>query len=81
MIIQPEELVTNLISENEKLRLELEEAEREIKNFEQLGLEWKRGYDKLKHESDIKIMHLEQIAEDLRMELKETYGHKDYLGE
>jgi len=63
-IILPEQLITELIIENEKLKFELEQAQKDIKDFEVLAIEWKLGYEKMKNSLEIQIKHLNQIIEE-----------------
>lgn len=70
MSISPELLITQLNDENEKLKKELEQAQKDIRDFEVLAIEWKSGYDRMKQSLEIKITHLEQTIEELENENK-----------
>ena len=63
-----EQVITELMIENKKLRDELEEAKSDILDFEKLGIEWKSGYDKMKTSLEIKIKHLQQTIEEMEKE-------------
>lgn len=76
-MISPELLITQLIDENEKLKKELEQAQKDIKDFEVLAVEWKDGYNKMKRSLEIKIEHLEQTLQEVRLEMKELYESKE----
>lgn len=68
-VISPELLITKLTDENEKLKKELEQAQKDIKDFEVLAIEWKDGFNKMKRSLEIKIKHLEQTETELREEI------------
>ncbi len=72
-MISPELLITKLTDENEKLKKELEQAQKDIKDFEALAVEWKDGYNRMKRSLEIKITHLEQTIEDMKLETKEEH--------
>jgi len=64
-------MTNSLHNENEELKIKLEESEKNVKDFEELALEWKSSYTKDTRALKIEIEHLKQTIEDLRLELKE----------
>jgi dsDNA-specific endonuclease/ATPase MutS2 len=70
MALTPEQLINDLQKEVFKLKEELEEAHKDIKDFEILAIEWRKGYKKLEMKHSIEIMELKQTIEELEKELK-----------
>lgn len=70
MSLSPEQLITELTLENKKLKEELEQAKKDIKDFEVLAIEWKLGYSKMERNLEIKIKHLEQTLEEYKEEIE-----------
>jgi len=70
--ILPEVLITQLNSENAKLKMELEKTIEDLKDFEILAKGWKDGYNREVRELKIKNKHLEQIIEELQNEIKDS---------
>jgi len=71
-MITPEQLIYDLQSQIARLETELNQAQQDIKDFEVLAVEWKKGYDKSKRDYEIKLEHAEQIIEELQEELKQS---------
>ena len=71
-MISPEQLITNLIEKIVRLEKELEEAQKDIKDFEVLAVEWKKGYSELKRKHNIELGNAKKTIEELEDELKET---------
>lgn len=70
-MISPEQLVNDLLKHNEMLFKELEQAQQDIKDFEKLAVEWRKGYADLERKHRIEIGNLEQTIEELETELDE----------
>ena len=76
-MISPELLIAKLTDENEKLKKELEKAQKDIKDFEVLAVEWKDGYNKMKRDLEIRLEHAAQINQALRLEMKDLQDARD----
>jgi len=70
----PEQFIYDLQSQVIRLEKELNQAQQDIKDFEVLAIEWKKGYSKAAKSYEIKLEHAEQIIEELREELKIIYN-------
>ena len=68
-MITPEQLITNLQFQVEKLTQELEQAQKDIRDFEVLAVEWKKGHRDLEAKHKIAIMEKNQIIEELEEEI------------
>lgn len=68
-MISPEQLINDLQKENARLSLELEQAQKDIRDFEVLAVEWKRGYSDLERKYRVEIANLKQTIEELEEEL------------
>jgi predicted RNase H-like nuclease (RuvC/YqgF family) len=75
---QVEQLVSDLQKENRQLREELEEAQKDIRDFEVLAKEWRKGYAELERKHRIKMMELEQVVTELEKELEGWKTCGDY---
>jgi predicted RNase H-like nuclease (RuvC/YqgF family) len=75
---QVEQLVSDLQKENQQLREELEEAQKDIVDFEVLAKEWRKGYAELELKHRIKVMELEQVIDELEKELEDWKTCGDY---
>ena len=58
-------------SQIEKLKAELEIAQKDIADFELLAVEWRKGYEKLKQKYNIEVSNLKQEIEELKIELRD----------
>lgn len=76
-MISPEQLITELSIQNEKLKEELEITKRDIRDFEVLAIEWKKGYDEMKNKYSIKVMELEQIVKELESDIEDLKDGSD----
>ena len=70
-MISPEQLISDLQKENARLQAELEEAQRDIKDFEILAIVWKDGYMNMEREYRIKLTNAKQVIQQLEKELEE----------
>jgi predicted nucleic acid-binding Zn-ribbon protein len=70
-MLTPEQLIYDLQSQIVRLEKELEQAQKDIKDFEVLAVEWKRGYEELRRNHNVEIGNLEQEIEELKKELLE----------
>jgi predicted RNase H-like nuclease (RuvC/YqgF family) len=77
-MICPEQLISNLQEENQRLKEELEQAQTDIKDFEVLAVEWKSGYSKLNTKHSIAIQEKDQIIKELQDELLEFKANREY---
>jgi hypothetical protein len=71
-MISPEILINALQKENERLKEELEQAQKDIHDFEVLAIEWKKGHTALERAHKIKIMEYKQIIEELEDEIRDS---------
>lgn len=70
-MISPEQLISDLLKENQKLKEELEQAQKDIRDFEVLALEWRKGHQDLKFKFDKKLLEKDQVTQELEDEIKE----------
>ncbi len=70
-MLTPEQLIYDLQSQVIKLEKELEQAQKDIKDFEVLAVEWKKGYRELERKYKIESMEAEQIICELERELRD----------
>ena len=68
-MLTPEQLIYDLQSQIIRLEKELEQAQKDIKDFEVLAQEWKRGYAKREMDLNIKLANANQTIEELESEL------------
>jgi predicted RNase H-like nuclease (RuvC/YqgF family) len=68
-MISPEILINALQTENNRLKEELEQAQKDIHDFEVLAIEWKKGYSDLERAHKRQIMEYRQIIQELQDEL------------
>jgi hypothetical protein len=68
----PEDLIRQLQDQVIKLESELFIAQQDIKDFEVLAVEWKKGHEKLKIKHTIEVANLRQEIEELKVELKNS---------
>lgn len=67
----PEQLISELQSKIDKLEMELSQAQKDIRDFEILAIEWKKGYSDMERNYRIKLQNAEQVIEELEKELDE----------
>lgn len=67
-MITPEQLINDLLKQIVNLHEELTQAQQNIKDFELLALEWKRGHQDLEQKHKSKLMEYEQIVKELEEE-------------
>ena len=79
-MISPEQLIANLIEKIVRLEKELEEAQKDIKDFEVLAVEWKKGHGELKFKHDVKQMEKDQIIRELEDDIEELKAKIDLRG-
>jgi predicted DNA binding CopG/RHH family protein len=70
-MLTPEQLISELQKENQRLLEELEQAQQDIKDFERLAQVWKKGYSDTERDLRIKLKNAEQTIEQLEEELSE----------
>lgn len=70
-MISPEQFISDLQRENARLQSELDQAQQDIKDFEVLAIEWRKGYRDMEREYRIKLANAKQVIEQLEQELKE----------
>jgi hypothetical protein len=63
-----ENLINDLQKENERLSKELEGAEENIRDFEVLAIEWKKGYEELRLKHQVEMANLKQTIKELENE-------------
>ena len=78
MAITVEELMSQLENQVKKLTEELEQAQKDIRDFEVLAIEWKKGHSDLKIACGRKIMEKDQIIEELKEELLDFRANREY---
>lgn len=66
-----ESFVNNLQKENEILKKELEQAQKDIKDFENFAVIWRKNYIEMESKYKIKLANTKQIIEQLEKELEE----------
>jgi len=76
-MLTPEQLIYDLQSQITRLERELEQAQQDIKDFEVLAQEWKKGHEdlKAKHRAEVKnmgqiILEMEDEIEELKAKIK-----------
>lgn len=69
-MINPEQLIYDLQKQILSLEKELNQAQEDIKDFEKLAIEWKKGHRYLESKHRIKLMEYEQIIKELKEELR-----------
>ena len=77
-MITPEQLIYDLQLQITRLERELEQAQEDIKDFEVLAVEWKKGFEKLNKKHQIEVGNLEQEMEELKNELDSWKTYKDF---
>ena len=70
-MLTPEQLISNLQSQIENLTKELEQSQKDIRDFEVLAIEWKKGYKELETKHRIQITEKDQIIKELEEEIEE----------
>lgn len=70
-MISPEQLITDLQKENIRLREELEQAQKDIRDFEILAIEWRKGHKELEIRHQIKLVESQQVIAELEEEIDE----------
>jgi len=69
-VISPEQLITNLIEKIVRLEKKLEEAQKDIADFEKLAIVWRKGHRDLENKYKAEIGNLKQTIEELEKELR-----------
>jgi archaellum component FlaC len=67
----PEWLINDLNGQIEKLKVELETAQKDIADFEKLAIVWRKGHQDLENKYRVEIGNLKQTIEELEKELKD----------
>jgi hypothetical protein len=67
----PEWLINDLNGQIEKLKVELETAQKDIADFEKLAIVWRKGHRDLENKYRVEIGNLKQTIEELEKELKD----------
>ena len=70
-MLTPEQLIYDLQSQVVRLEKELEQAQKDVRDFEVLAQEWKRGHADLNTKHRIEVANLKQTIEELEKELAE----------
>jgi hypothetical protein len=70
-MISPEQLINDLQKENEMLKEELVQAQKDIKDFEVLAIEWRKGHTDLERKYKTKLMESDQVIRELEEEIDE----------
>lgn len=78
-MISPEQLITDLQKDIDRLTKELEEAQKDIRDFEFLAIEWRKGHTELERKHRIEVGNLKQTIEELEKEL--AYHKPDPFGD
>jgi len=73
-MITPEMLISQLQDRVSELTAELDRAQQDIKDFEILAIEWKKGYSELNIKHRIEIGNLKQTIEQLEQDLADAQG-------
>ena len=69
-MLTPEQLISNLQDKIENLIKELEQAQQDIRDFEVLAIEWRKGYKELESKHRIQVTEKDQVIRELETELK-----------
>lgn len=70
-MITPEQYISDLEKQISKLEVELEQAQKDIRDFEVLAQEWRKGHQDLKFKSEVKLREKDQIIAELEDEIEE----------
>lgn len=73
-MITPEQLIYDLQSQIIKLEKELDQAQTDIRDFEVLAIEWKKGHRELEAKYKVKLMEKDQIIKELENDLKDAWA-------
>ena len=73
-MITPEMLISQLQDRVSELTAELDRAQQDIKDFDILAIEWKKGYSELNIKHRIEIGNLKQTIEQLEQDLADAQG-------
>ena len=74
----PEQLIYDLQKQVLRLEQELEEANKDIRDFEKLAIEWKKGHRELLALHEIEKKHADLILKELQEELMDFKEARDY---
>jgi hypothetical protein len=69
-MLTPEQLIYDLQSQVVRLEKELDQAQKDIRDFEILAIEWKKGHRELERKHRTEIGNLEQVIQELKAELQ-----------
>ena len=75
-MITPEQLISDLQKENARLQEELEQAQKDIRDFEVLALAWKKSYLDRERDLRVQLANALQTIEEMEQELAEL-GDRD----
>lgn len=70
-MISPEQLIRDLRDQIARLETELSVAQQDIRDFEVLAIEWRKGHADLERRYRIETTSYKQIIESLRDEIDE----------
>jgi uncharacterized protein (UPF0335 family) len=76
-MISPESLINDLQKRIAQLETELAQAQKDIKDFEVLAVEWKKGYDELRSKNLIRLKEKDQVISELEDEIEELKAIED----
>jgi predicted nucleic acid-binding Zn-ribbon protein len=79
-MITPEQLISDLQKENERLKEELEQAQKDVRDFEVLAAGWKKGYDENIGKLKIQLINAKQEIEELKEELEAFVSNGPFIG-
>lgn len=71
-MLTPEQLIYDLQSQIIRLEKELEQAQKDIRDFEVLAIEWRKGHTELNRKHLAETNNLKQTIEELEDELEDA---------
>jgi virulence-associated protein VapD len=72
-MISPEQLIADLLKQVSKLEEELTQAQQDIRDFEKMAIEWKKGYVDLERKHRIEVTNMKQVIDSMQAEIDATY--------
>jgi predicted RNase H-like nuclease (RuvC/YqgF family) len=77
-MITPEQLIYELQKQVDRLTEELDQAQRDIRDFEIAAIEWRDGYEDMEKDYKRKLGNAEQVISQLEEDLKELSSTEEY---
>jgi len=71
-MITPEQFIYDLQSQIMRLEKELDQAQKDIRDFEILAIEWKKGYGELNKKHRMEVANLKRTIGELEKELTQS---------